>query len=214
LGIAVDRIADLRFRESRKKINALTPNYHPVSSSAPPLDDQQFEHLFKTYFKVLHAYSATMLRDEEAAEEIVQQLFLKLWEKREQLTFQTSVKAYLYKCVYHDSLNYLERQKTAERYREYASKTMNNEAEDSSRRLDLAQLESRLKEALNELPEQCRTVFQLSRFNDLKYKEIAEQMGLSPKTVENHMGRALKLLRLKLVDFLSLIILSLIYIAK
>ena len=64
------------------------------------------------------------------------------------------------------------------------------------------ELEQQFREALNELPEQCRTVFQLSRFEELKYREIADKLDISVKTVENHMGKALKLLRLKLVDFL------------
>lgn len=64
------------------------------------------------------------------------------------------------------------------------------------------ELEQQFREALNELPEQCRTVFQLSRFEELKYREIADKLNISVKTVENHMGKALKLLRLKLVDFL------------
>ena len=64
------------------------------------------------------------------------------------------------------------------------------------------ELESKFRDALNELPEQCRTVFQLSRFEDMKYKEIADKLDISVKTVENHMGKALKLLRIKLVDYL------------
>jgi RNA polymerase sigma-70 factor (ECF subfamily) len=71
------------------------------------------------------------------------------------------------------------------------------------------ELENKFREALNELPEQCRTVFQLSRFEDMKYKEIADKLDISVKTVENHMGKALKLLRTKLVDFLPLLLILL-----
>ena len=66
----------------------------------------------------------------------------------------------------------------------------------------LKELETKLDQALQELPEQCRTIFQLSRFEELKYREIAERLEISPKTVENQMGKALKLLRMKLIDFL------------
>ncbi|WP_423148326.1 RNA polymerase sigma-70 factor [Rubrolithibacter danxiaensis] len=172
-------------------------------------DDQAFEQLFKTHFKALHSYAAVMLRDDDLAEEIVQNMFLKLWEKREQLNVQTSVKAYLYKCVHNDSLNYLKHQKIKAKYQDYATYSMNGNTEQASKNLELSELESRLGEALNELPQQCRTIFQMSRFEELKYKEIAERLDLSVKTVENQMGKALKILRLKLADFLPLIVLIL-----
>ncbi len=68
-----------------------------------------------------------------------------------------------------------------------------------------AELEENLQKAMNDLPQQCRTIFQLSRFEELKYKEIAEALGISVKTVENQMGKALKILRLKLVEFLPMV---------
>jgi RNA polymerase sigma-70 factor (ECF subfamily) len=74
----------------------------------------------------------------------------------------------------------------------------------------ISELEKNLRDALNELPEQCRTIFQLSRFNDLKYREIADELKISVKTVENQMGKALKLLRAKLIEFLPLLILTFI----
>jgi len=88
----------------------------------------------------------------------------------------------------------------------------NDKVENTSGKVLTTELKERIHGALNELPEQCRTVFQMSRFEGLKYQEIADEMGLSVKTIENQMGKALKLLRLKLVDFLPLILLSLISI--
>jgi RNA polymerase sigma-70 factor (ECF subfamily) len=89
---------------------------------------------------------------------------------------------------------------------------MKNETEHAGKGLQLKELEGRLAQAMNELPEQCRTIFQLSRFEELRYREIADRLGLSVKTVENQMGKALKILRLKLVDFLPLTIFCLIKI--
>jgi len=83
---------------------------------------------------------------------------------------------------------------------------MKNESDKAEEKIVSTQLNEQLSNALRELPEQCRTVFQLSRFEDLKYREIATQLGISEKTVENQMGKALRLLRMKLVDFLPLII--------
>ncbi len=177
-------------------------------------DDKAFEQMFKAHYKELHSYANIMLRDQDIAEEIVQSMFLKFWEKRELLNVQTSIKAYLYKCVYNDSLNYLKHQKVKTKYQDFTIHTMNNHHEAASSRVELNELEFKLQEALNELPEHCRTIFQMSRFEELKYREIAEQLDLSIKTVENQMGKALKILRLKLADFITLILPGIIMFYK
>lgn len=174
-------------------------------------DDYAFEKLFKEHFKALHAYANVILKDEDDAEEIVQNMFLKFWEKRDLLNVQTSLKAYLYKCVYHDSLNFLKHQKIKTKYQDFAAFTMNEEHLPASSKIEMTELEYNISLALNELPEQCRTIFQMSRFEELKYREIAERLGLSIKTIENQMGKALRILRLELADFLSLILLGLMY---
>jgi RNA polymerase sigma-70 factor, ECF subfamily len=169
-------------------------------------DESSFEKLFKAHFNELHSYASVMLKDEAIAEEIVQSMFLKLWEKRDRLSIQTSVKAYLYKCVHNDSLNYLKHLKVKASYEDHSTYVMKDQTNQPAKTIELKELEAQLRQALSELPEQCRTIFQLSRFEELKYREIAEQLGLSIKTVEKQMGKALKLLRLRLVDFLSLIL--------
>ncbi|RYE41187.1 MAG: RNA polymerase sigma-70 factor, partial [Sphingobacteriales bacterium] len=163
--------------------------------------------MFKSHYKALHSYASVMLRDEDTAEEIVQSMFLKFWEKRSLLNVQTSIKAYLYKCVHNDSLNYLKHETIKTKYQDYALYTMNDHHEPASSRVELTELESRLHDALKELPEQCRTIFQMSRFEELKYREIADRLGLSVKTIENQMGKALRILRLKLADFITVIVL-------
>jgi RNA polymerase sigma-70 factor (ECF subfamily) len=163
--------------------------------------EEAFESVFKTHFKGLYAYACTLIRDSIMAEEIVQNIFFKLWEKNEELAIRESVAGYLYRAVYHESLNYLKHLKVREAYHHYA---MNQEqsGNNSLHNLELKELEERLSAALSELPEKCRTIFQMSRFEELKYHEIAERLELPVKTVENQMGKALKLLRLKLIDFL------------
>ncbi|RZM19707.1 MAG: RNA polymerase sigma-70 factor [Pedobacter sp.] len=168
-------------------------------------DEKAFEAIFKAHYNALHAYAQTMLRDEIMAEEIVQGLFLKLWEKKENLAEQVSVKAYLYKCVYHDCLNHIRHQKVQTRYTAYAALHQDHLTATASARAELSELQQHIDKALNDLPQQCRTVFQMSRFEELKYREIAEQLNISVKTVETQMGKALKLLRSKLADFLPLI---------
>lgn len=170
--------------------------------------EMAFERFFKTYFKSLHAYAFVMLQDEIMAEEIVQQVFFKIWEKKEQFRVHTSVKAFLYKSVYNECLNYLKRQKHKTDHQDYVLYANRSQvsSESAAFRVELSELETRLNKAMNELPEQCRTIFYMSRFDELKYREIATQLGLSIKTVEAQMGKALKVLRKKLVDFLPVLI--------
>ncbi|HET6994242.1 MAG TPA: RNA polymerase sigma-70 factor, partial [Chitinophagaceae bacterium] len=151
----------------------------------------------------------TMLKDEAEAEEMVQQVFFKLWERSEHLSFSGSLAAYLYRAVHNESLNFLKHQKVKASHQLHVAYSMKNKSEQAQPKIIRKELETKFREALNELPEQCRTVFQLSRFEDMKYKEIADKLEISVKTVENHMGKALKILRTKLVDFLPLLILLL-----
>lgn len=177
-------------------------------------DEAAFERVFKTNFKNLHAYACTIIKEEAAAEEAVQQVFFRLWERSENLSISGSVTAYLYRAVYNESLNYLKHQKVRSAYGQHVGHTMKNASDNPGKGFGLKELEGRLGEAMNELPEQCRTIFQLSRFEELRYREIADRLGISVKTVENQMGKALKILRVKLVDFLPLTILALIEILK
>jgi len=170
------------------------------------ISGQVFEQVFKSHFKALHAYAFTILKDEDAAEDIVQQVFYKLWERREQTEINQSVSAYLYRMVYNDSLNFIKHQKVKAAHQSYTRHTMNEGAEHISKRLVAKELSEKIQIALNKLPEQCRTIFQMSRFEELKYKEIADKLNLSVKTIENQMGKALKIMRSELVEYLPLII--------
>ena len=172
-------------------------------------DEAAFEQVFKTHYKNLHAYAFTILKDEDEAEEMVQQVFFKLWERSEHLSFSGSIAAYLYRAVHNESLNFIKHQKVKAGHQLHVAYSMKNKSEQAQPKMIRKELENKFREALNELPEQCRTVFQLSRFEDMKYKEIADKLDISVKTVENHMGKALKLLRTKLVDFLPLLLILL-----
>ncbi|MEO8764422.1 MAG: RNA polymerase sigma-70 factor [Ginsengibacter sp.] len=167
-------------------------------------DEKIFEQVFKTHFKSLHAYAFTIVKDDMLAEELVQNIFFKLWERSEKLTISGSIAAYLYRAVYNECLNYFKHMKVRTRYQSHAFNEMKNQTDSASKKVLLKELELKLHEALRELPEQCRTIFQLSRFEELKYREIADKLDISPKTVENQMGKALRLLRMKLIDFLPL----------
>ena len=170
-------------------------------------DEAAFEQMFKTHFKRLHAYAFTILRDEIQAEEMVQQVFFKLWERNENLSLIGSVSSYLYRAVHNESLNYIKHQKVRSNHQLNVAYSMKNEVEHPAKKIMAGELEKKIHSALNELPEQCRTIFQMSRFDEMKYREIADKLGISIKTVESQMSKALRLLRVKLVDFLIFILL-------
>ena len=165
-----------------------------------------FEMIFRSYYQPLCNYAYTFLQDKEDAEEIVQSTFLLMWEKRDALAIRTSVKPYLYAMVRNACLNVLKHQKVKQRFAGEEIAMAERSHDDVSQHVASNELELRIKVAMNELPEQCRMVFKLSRFEELKYAEIAEQLNISVKTVENHMGKALKIMREQLKDYLPLIL--------
>ena len=170
-------------------------------------DDNTFEQVFKMYYKNLHSYVCGILKEETYAEEIVQQVFFKLWDKADAISISGPVAAYLYRAVHNESLNYLKHQKVKSAHRMHVAYSMKDAVENAPKTLQAKELEKKIQESLNELPEQCRTIFQMSRFEDMKYREIADALGIAIKTVENQMGKALKILREKLIDYLPLLIL-------
>jgi RNA polymerase sigma-70 factor (ECF subfamily) len=168
-------------------------------------DENAFEQVFKTHFKSLHSYACTILKDEVYSEEIVQQVFFKLWERADHIAISGSIAAYLFRAVHNESLNYLKHQKVKATHQMHVAYSMKHAVESPSKTLQARELEKKIQVALNELPEQCRTVFQMSRFDELKYREIADKLNISVKTVENQIGKALKILRVKLEEFLPLL---------
>lgn len=166
-----------------------------------------FEVVYKNHFDALYRYAYSILRDEYQSEEMVQNVFLKIWEKKDELAIQTSLKAYLFRSVYNACLNWIQHQKVKQQYETHTTHVMNNvKPENPIQVSQYKSLQEALHKAMDELPEQCRTVFQMSRFGELKYREIASELNISEKTVENHMSKALKLLRLKLADFIITIL--------
>lgn len=161
---------------------------------------KEFEVLFKRYYEPLCRYSESILKDTDVAEEVVQEFFYSYWKNREAISIQLSLNAYLYKSIKNNSLAYLRRQQVR---KDYATRSMSQDIdpltpEDNMEEDEINKL---IDETLNQLPERCSKVFQMSRFEGKKYQEIAEILAISIKTVEADMGKALTLFREKLKHY-------------
>lgn len=167
-------------------------------------NERVFEGVFREHYGALCQYANNLLRDPDDAEEEVQALFLAFWERRETILISTSLKAYLFRSVHNRCLNRIKHLSIRDEHRQHVSYV--GEAPSRSPMDELAgqELSERIEEAMKQLPEQCRRVFYLSRFEELRYNEIAERLGISAKTVENQIGKALRILRIELADFLGL----------
>ncbi|HEX2936394.1 MAG TPA: RNA polymerase sigma-70 factor [Bacteroidales bacterium] len=173
-----------------------------------------FEQVFRDYYERLCNYANTMVNDMDEAEEIVQSTFLALWEKRSGIDIHTSVKSYLYQAVHNTCLNRIKHNRVKQTHSEYYRYTADVAMGSGSDLLIGKELEGQINDAIDSLPSQCQTVFRLSRFENLTYAEISEQLNISVKTVENHMGKALRILREKLKDYLPLFLFILFYFLK
>lgn len=162
--------------------------------------------LFKTYYQPLCNYAYTFVQNRDEAEEIVQTTFLSVWEKHDTLEIRTGVKPYLYAMVRNACLNVIKHEKIKQKHVAAELALAERSVESVTRTVMASELENRIFEAMEKLPEQCRLIFKLSRFEELKYQEIADQLQLSVKTVENQMGKALKIMRDQLKEYLPLII--------
>lgn len=169
-----------------------------MNNTLNPINLNTIEQLFKQYYKVLKMYSFRVTLDEELAEDVVQDVFFELWQKRETLVLRDeTIKSYLFKAVYNQSINIIKRE---ERYvrvedNEERSSLLDNyvkeNTQSSEQSLLLKELDSEIKVFVQALPPQCRKVFILSRRYGLKNKDIAEQLDISVKAVEKHITKAL-----------------------
>jgi len=166
--------------------------------------ESAFEMVFRTYYRPLCQYAYSFLNDKDEAEEVVQAAFINVWDKRDQVEIQTSLKAYLYRIVRNSCLNVIKHEKVKKQHVANEMATGEASHESVSQSVISLELEAKIADAMKALPEQCRLVFQLSRFEELKYSEIADQLNISVKTVENQIGKALKIMREQLKDYLPL----------
>jgi len=160
-----------------------------------------FEKLFKELYAPLCRSAQKYINDTNKVEEIVQDIFYNLWKNRENLDIKISLKSYLYKSVQNSCLLLIQHEKVVEKYRThiiYATKSDVQKTPDKV--LEAKELNESIKASMEQLPERCREIFYLNRFEGLKYREIAERLSISQKTVEANISKALKLLRKNLTN--------------
>ncbi len=172
-------------------------------------DQKTFEKIFNEYYKKLLLYAKEYVVDLEIAREFVQEAFLKLWEIKKSLLENTNLEALLFTIIRNDCLNYLKRITVKKRYNEFTQKTFNELQlnyialkDSTSELLFLDELQKKIDDAIAELPVKCKEIFEMSRFDGMKYKEIAEKLSISSKTVENQISEALKRIRQKIENYI------------
>ncbi len=180
-------------------------------------DEPAFEIVFKSYFVQLVSFANEYVFDREVSKNIVQEVFVKLWEKRANIDIEGNVKAYLYTSTKNSCLSYLRHLKTKQQYFEKRKKDFedlmhNYEALSQLNidRIDFDSIESIINETIGLLPPRCKEVFTLSRFEELSNKKIAEKLEISVKAVEANITRAIKLLRKNLRGYIQPALLAIV----
>ncbi|MCB0733713.1 MAG: RNA polymerase sigma-70 factor [Bacteroidetes bacterium] len=168
-------------------------------------DERAFELVFRTYYAELCRFANKYLKSESESEELVQDLFCKLWQKLETISIQSSLKSYLYTAVRNAAFNHLKHRLVQQQHELH----VRHQADyfETTAHLEVSELSQQIQQAIDRLPDRCKEVFQLSRNEGLKYREIAEHMDISVKTVEAQMGKALSVLREELGPYLPVVIL-------
>lgn len=162
-------------------------------------DSASFEALFKHQYAELCGFATRYLHSPEAAEEAVSEVFYKIWKNRSQINIKTSAKYYLYASVRNMAIDIQRQSKKQQHHSDDCLQDQAYPGPDAYETLIGNETQQKIDSAILRLPPQCRTVFQLSRLEGLKYQEIANRLGISIKTVETQMTRALKQLRVEVL---------------
>jgi RNA polymerase sigma-70 factor (ECF subfamily) len=156
-------------------------------------NNRALDSLFRKYYYSLCRFATYLSNRTDLAEEIVADVFFRIWEKRETITVEKNVRSYLFTATRHTCINYMKQEK---HMMEDLSEDLVHETPGPDDELMYSELESRINELINFLPQKRKAIFQLNRFEGFTYNEIAEILSLSSKTIENQMGKAIKQLKL------------------
>ncbi len=163
-------------------------------------DKGQFESLFRSSYVSLVRYARTILKDQDTSEEIVQDLFFRIWQDRNKIQVESSLNGYLFRAVHNRCLHWIEHNRIVERHASEMSSAYHENNDNPDDIFRYRELQEKIARILEHLPERCGRIFCMNRFEGLKYSEIAEKMSVSVKTVEADMGKALKEFRKVLIE--------------
>ncbi len=164
--------------------------------------EKAIELLFQMYYAYLCQAVYKILGDPSLVEDLVQDVFYELWRKKDQLNINISIKAYLRRAAVNKALNFIRDQKIKFEDEDRAP-VQESKINSVVQKMEAAELQSRIDEVIDGLPDRCRVVFVLSRYEEMSYQEIADQLDISVKTVENQVSKALKILRAELSGYLQ-----------
>lgn len=178
-------------------------------------DRKAFNEIYELYWERLFAYAYNRLHDRESSEEALQEVFLSLWENRFSLKIKTSLSSYLYSSVKYKMLNIMRSKKVRDRYaKDFRSFAQNYAPAQAENHQNLSDLKNLIEDSLSTLPPKCQLVYRMSRQEHIPNQEIADKLHISKKTVENHLTKALKHLRMHLAEYMTFvgcIVVNLIY---
>ncbi|MCF8309647.1 MAG: RNA polymerase sigma-70 factor [Bacteroidales bacterium] len=164
-------------------------------------EEKAFETLFQQYYEPLCVFALQYLPDEDAAKDLVQEMFFKIWEKRTNFYITTSLESYLYRSVHNQAINFLNHEKIKKSYKDKILESFRRKIHNDEQAYNEIKLEDAVNQSVESLPEKRKKIFKLSRYEGMKYSEIAAKMDISVKTVEAQMTQAIKSLRDKLKDY-------------
>lgn len=181
---------------------------HYLVESIKKGDQKSFEFLFKSYYSKLCKYARSIVHNETTAEDLVMDIFVRMWESPEKLVISASISGYLYQCVHNHCINYLTRKH--KQFSELNAETIEklnlilpqDTSDDPLTGINIIELSNRIEQSIINLPVECRKIFVMSRKEELSHKEIATQLGISENTVKVQIYRALIKLHVLLKEFL------------
>jgi RNA polymerase sigma-70 factor (ECF subfamily) len=179
------------------------PDGHDWIAALKNGDAKAFSLIFNTYYKDMVLFGGNFLPNQAVCEDIVQSIFLKLWSERTALTVETSLKPYLLKAVRNACLDEIRHRNIVLEHESCVlSNSLADDLTDTGNYILYSDLQDHLQQALKQMPDSCREAFELNRFKGLKYREIAEKLNVSERTVDVRIGKAIDFLRKYLREFL------------
>ena len=190
----------------------MAENDHNLIQGLVAGHEESYNTLYNEYYLVLTVFAKNYLGDIDLAREVVQDMFVRLYESRDLLKAVDSIKAYLYKSIKNSCLNYIKSNKIHNKHKENIRIELSRTGYDILEDIEKSELEHRIFQIVSELPEKCQQIFRMSRVDGLKNEEIAREFNISKRTVETQISKALKKLRIELAPFLTILALVLAYV--